>query len=137
MTSCKCHKLHEGYFNVQGSFCVNSNSEKSDPKQPYGRCVIPSGRSSVSNILPNDENFPSGHPAVSRSFSVEDVQMSEQHRPDSRSSFSNFYTELDFSNRHCLGSFCKTSGRRGNTSERCPVSTSRPDYSKIRPDDIQ
>jgi hypothetical protein len=52
---------------------------------------------------------------VSRSFSVEDVQTPEQHLPDARSSFSNFYTELDFS-RHCLRSLCKTSGRRGNMS---------------------
>jgi hypothetical protein len=40
---------------------------------------------------------------VSRSFSVEDVRTSEQHRPDARSSFSNFYTKLDFS-RHYLES---------------------------------
>jgi len=38
-----------------------------------------------------------GLPAVSRSFSDADVQTSGQHLPDSRSSFSNFYTELDFS----------------------------------------
>jgi hypothetical protein len=60
-------------------------------------------------------------PAVSRSFRVEDVRTLEQHRPNDRSSFSNFYTELDFSSRHCLGSFCKMSGRRGNTSGRCPT----------------
>jgi len=52
---------------------------------------------------------------VSRSFSVEDIQTSRQHRLDARSSFSNFYTELDFS-RHCLGSFCKMSTRHGNKS---------------------
>jgi hypothetical protein len=50
---------------------------------------------------------------------VEDVWMSEQHRPDDRSRFSNFYTELYFRSRHCLGSFCKTFGRRGNTSGWC------------------
>jgi hypothetical protein len=75
-----------------------------------------------SRFLCNRPNRPlkvSGRPAVSRSFSVEDVRTSEQHRPDARSSFSNFYTELDFSSRHYLGSFCKTSGRRGNTSRRC------------------
>jgi len=38
MTSCKCHKLHEGYFSVQERFCVDSNSEMSDPKQPSRRC---------------------------------------------------------------------------------------------------
>jgi hypothetical protein len=63
----------------------------------------------------------SRRPVVSRSFSVEDVRTLEQHLPDARSSFSNFYTELDFSSRHCLGSFYKTSGRRGNTSGRCPT----------------
>jgi hypothetical protein len=52
---------------------------------------------------------------------VEDVRTSEQHRPDARSSFSNFYTELDFRSRHCLGRFCKSSGRHGNTSECCPA----------------
>jgi hypothetical protein len=63
----------------------------------------------------------SGRPTVSISFSVEDVQMSEQHRPDARSNFSNFYTGLDFSNRHYLGSFCKTSEQCGNTSGRSPA----------------
>jgi hypothetical protein len=68
-----------------------------------------------------DELFKaSGRPAMSRSFSVEDVRTSKQHRPDARSSFSNFYTELDFS-WHYLESFCKTSGRRDNTSERYPT----------------
>jgi hypothetical protein len=64
----------------------------------------------------------SGRLAVSRSFSVEDVRTSKQHRPNARSSYSKFYTELEFS-RHCLRSFCKTSGRRGNTS-RCFPSVS-------------
>jgi hypothetical protein len=27
----QCHKLQEGYFSVQGRFCANSNSKKSDP----------------------------------------------------------------------------------------------------------
>jgi hypothetical protein len=52
---------------------------------------------------------------------VEDIRTSKQHHPNVRSCFSNFYTELDFSSRHCLGSFCKTSGRRGNTSGQCPA----------------
>jgi len=55
------------------------------------------------------------------------LKTSEQHRPDARSSFSNFYTELDF-NRHCLGSLCKTFGRCGNTSERCPTFQNIPNF---------
>jgi len=46
----------------------------------------------------------SGRPSVSRSFRVEDIQKSGQHRLDARSIFSNFYTELDFS-RHLFGKF--------------------------------
>jgi hypothetical protein len=84
----------------------------------------------------------SRRPAVSRSFRVEDVRTSEQHRPEARSSFSNFYTELDFSSRHCLGSFYKTFGRCGNTFERCPAfqnildfrSNVEKSYSEDRPD---
>jgi len=59
----------------------------------------------------------SGHSLVSRSFSVEFVWTIEQHRP---SSYPEFDTELDLS-RHYLGSFCQTSGRRGNTSRCYPV----------------
>jgi hypothetical protein len=73
---------------------------------------------SASQIQCNRPDRPlkvSERPAMSRSFSFEDVQTSEHHRPNARSTFSNFYTELDFS-RHYLGSFCKTSGRGGNTS---------------------
>jgi hypothetical protein len=55
----------------------------------------------------------SGRPTVPRSFSVEDVRMLDQHRPDARSSFSNFYTELE--------SLYKMSGRRGNTFGRYPA----------------
>jgi hypothetical protein len=63
----------------------------------------------------------SGCPTVSISCNVEYVWMSKQHRSDSRSSFSNFYTELDFNSRHCLGSLYKTSRRHGYTSGRCPA----------------
>jgi hypothetical protein len=65
---------------------------------------------------------------VSRSFSVEDLQTLEQHRPDARSSFSKFYNELDFKSRHYLGSFCKSSGRRGNTSGLCPTFQNIPGF---------
>jgi hypothetical protein len=37
----------------------------------------------------------SGRPVVSRSFSVPTVQTTELHRPDTRSSYSEFKTELD------------------------------------------
>jgi hypothetical protein len=46
----------------------------------------------------------SGRLVVSRIFSVEGVRTSGQHHPDARSSFSNFYTELDFS-RHLFQKF--------------------------------
>jgi hypothetical protein len=62
---------------------------------------------SASRFLCNRPDRPlkaSGCPAVSRSFSVEDVRISGQHRPDARSSFSNFYSEWDF-NRHLFGKF--------------------------------
>jgi hypothetical protein len=74
--------------------------------------------SQINRFLCNCPDGPlkaSKRPAVSRSFSIEDVRMSEEHHPDARSSLSNFYTELGFS-RHYLGSFCKMSGRRGNKS---------------------
>jgi len=64
---------------------------------------------SASQFLCNRPDGPlkaSGRPAVSRSFNVEDVRTSGQHRPDARSSFSNFYTEFDFS-RHLFGKFLK------------------------------
>jgi hypothetical protein len=37
------------------------------------------------------------HPSVSRSFSIAAVRTTEQHSPDTRSSYSKFDTELDFS----------------------------------------
>jgi hypothetical protein len=53
----------------------------------------------------------SGRPTMSRSFSVEDVRTSGQHSPDSRSSFSNFYLELDFMFRHGSGNSNRWDGR--------------------------
>jgi len=61
----------------------------------------------ASRFLCNHPDGPlkaSGRPTVSRSFSVEDVPTLGQHRPNDRSSFSNFYTELDFS-WHLFGKF--------------------------------
>jgi len=92
-----------------------------------------------SRFLCNRPNVPlkeSGGPAVSRSFSVEDVRTLGQHHPDDRSSFSNFYTELDFS-WHYLGSFCKTSGRRGNTSGHCPAFHNIPGFLYKRGKELQ
>jgi hypothetical protein len=48
--------------------CVEFKSVSSVPLHPSRRRGIPSRRSSVSNIHPNEENFPSGCPSVSRSF---------------------------------------------------------------------
>jgi hypothetical protein len=45
----------------------------------------------------------SRRPTLSRNFSVEDVQTEGQHHPDARSSFSNFYSKLDFMFRHESG----------------------------------
>jgi hypothetical protein len=70
---------------------------------------------------PDEPLKASGRPTVFRSFNVEDVRTLEQHRSDAKSSFSKYYMELDFRSRHYLGSFCKSSGRRGNTSGCCPV----------------
>jgi hypothetical protein len=61
-----------------------------------------------------------GCPSMSRGFSVAAIWMTEQHHRDARSSYSKFDMELDFS-RHYLGSFCQTSGRRGNMSEHYPA----------------
>jgi hypothetical protein len=79
--------------------------------------------SQINRFLCNRPNGPLkafGRPTMSRSFSVEDVRTSKQHRLDARSSYSKFYAKLNFS-RHCLKSFYKTSRRRGNTSKRCPA----------------
>jgi len=62
---------------------------------------------SASRFLCNSPDRPlkaSRCPIVFRSLSVEDVQTIGQHRPDARSSFSNFYMELDFS-WHLFGKF--------------------------------
>jgi hypothetical protein len=48
--------------------CEEFKSVSSVPLHPSGRCCILFGRSSVSNIRPDDENFSSGRPSVFRSF---------------------------------------------------------------------
>jgi hypothetical protein len=55
---------------VQGRFCANSNSEKSDPKLLSEQPSITSERSSVSNICPDDVAKLSRSPLVSRSFEL-------------------------------------------------------------------
>jgi hypothetical protein len=81
--------------------------------------LFPSQNSRLLCNRPNGPLKASGRPAVSRSFSVEDVRTSERHCQDARSSFSNFYIELDFS-RHCL-----------------EVSTRRPNDVATPPDAVQ
>jgi hypothetical protein len=100
-------------------------------------CNFPSHNSRFLCNRPDEPLKASVRPAVSRSFSVEDVRTSKQHRPDAMSSFSNFYIELDFSSQHCLGSFCKTSGRRCNTSGRCPAFQNIPGVLYERRKEIQ
>jgi len=73
------------------------------------RCswIFQTNSKSTSRFLWNRPNMPlkaSRRPAVSRNFSDEDVWTSGQHHPDARSSFSNFYTKLDFI-RHLFGKF--------------------------------
>jgi hypothetical protein len=53
---------------VQGRFCVDSNSEKSNPIFPSGRPSKVSTRSSVSNICLDDVAIPSGVPSMSWRF---------------------------------------------------------------------
>jgi len=77
-----CHKLQEGYFSIQGRFCADSNSEKSDPLFLSGQPSKASGRSLVSNIHPDAMAIPSGLPSMSRifeQFKVASVRTSWQH----------------------------------------------------------
>jgi len=62
----------------------------------------------------------SRRPAVSRSFSVVAVRTIELHRPNTKSSYSEFNTELNF-RIHYLGRSYQTSRQRGNTFRRYPM----------------
>jgi hypothetical protein len=62
MTSCSVISFKKAISSVQGRFCADSNSDKSDPKLPSGRLNIMFGCSSVSNIRPDDVAILSGHP---------------------------------------------------------------------------
>jgi len=64
---CFIQSLHFSYV-LQEDSVKFSRKFISVPCQPSGRRGIPSGLSSVSNICPHDEIFPSGRPAV-QSFS--------------------------------------------------------------------
>jgi hypothetical protein len=78
----QCHKLQEGYFGVQGRFCVDSNSKKLDPLFPSGRHSKAFGCSLVNNIRPDDVGIPFGLPSMLRSFEqfkVATVRTSWQH----------------------------------------------------------
>jgi hypothetical protein len=78
----QCHKLQESYFSIQGRFCADSNSEKSNILFPSGRLSKASRRSSLSNICPDDVVILSRHPSASRTFEqfkVASVRMSWQH----------------------------------------------------------
>jgi hypothetical protein len=99
-------------------------------------CFLQISRSQFLCNRPDGPLKASGRPAVSRSVSIEDVWTSRQHHPNARSSFSNFCTELDFS-RHYLESFCKTSGRRGNTSKHCPAFQNIPGFLYKRVKELQ
>jgi len=82
-------------------FLAISKSDQPVPVQPSGWAF---------------EGFPDALQCLEASV----LNTSEQHRPDTRSSYPKFYTELAFS-RHCLGSFCKTSRQCGNTSRHYPA----------------
>jgi hypothetical protein len=107
MTSYKCHKLQEGYFSVQGRFCTDSISEKSDPKLPSGRLSITSGRSSTSNIRPDNENFLSGHPSMLKSFEL--LQLHPSRCFNSTSGRHSVFDQLwDFFPKHIYGKTAAT-----------------------------
>jgi hypothetical protein len=55
---------------ASGRLCAEFKWVNSVPLHPSGRHGILSGRSSVSNIRSEDENFPSGRPSVSRNFEL-------------------------------------------------------------------
>jgi hypothetical protein len=57
--------------NASSRFCTAYKSEKSDSFKPSERRDIPSGRPSIQSIFhPDDVNFPSGPPSMSRSFEL-------------------------------------------------------------------
>jgi hypothetical protein len=130
MTSCKCHKLHEGYFSVQGRFCADSNSEKLDPKQPSGRCGVP-----VRTLISLKHPFRRRGNTVRTPVSVQQITMkTSEHQTNTVRTLgqSVFNKELDFRSRHCLGSLCKTSECRKNFSvDRSNARSSRPDVNLI------
>jgi hypothetical protein len=79
MTSCKCHKLQEAISSIQGRFCAESNSEKSDPMFPSGRPSKVSGCSSVSNIYSETWQYcPDSHQCLEASNSSR-LHLSECH----------------------------------------------------------
>jgi hypothetical protein len=65
MTSCNVTSFKKAIPSVQGIFCADSNSEKSDPMFSSGRPSKASGCSSVSDIRSDDMVIPSRHPSMS------------------------------------------------------------------------
>jgi hypothetical protein len=65
-----CEVFKEVYFGSLSAVWTTWYSVRTliSQQHPSRRRDIPSGRSSVSNICPDNENFPSGCPSVSRSF---------------------------------------------------------------------
>jgi hypothetical protein len=68
MTSCSVTSFKNAISEIPWRFYADFNSEKSDPLFPPERPSKKFGRSSVSNIHPNDVAIPSRRPLVSRSF---------------------------------------------------------------------
>jgi hypothetical protein len=68
MTSCSVTCFKKAISEISRRFCADSTSEKSDPLFLSGQLSKVSGRSSVSNIRPDDMAIPFGLLLVSRSF---------------------------------------------------------------------
>jgi hypothetical protein len=91
------------------------------PYQPSGRHGLPSGRSSVSNIRPEDVVFPFGRSSVKASS----VRTTRTFRPDSHQC-------LEASNSSRL----HPSGRNGKSSGRSSEFEKIPVFQFIRSDDV-
>jgi hypothetical protein len=100
------HKLLE---DVHEESLQNPRQKQPVPVQPSGRALKASGR-----------------PVVSHRYTLKSSE--RQSNIVQTLGQSVFNKESDFRSRHCLGSLCKTSRRRGNTSGRCPVVQNIPEF---------